>query len=310
MRVAIGASSFAQADPTPLRILEAAGIEVVPNPYGRRMTEDEIISHLAGADGLLAGLETLSRRVLSAATSLKSIARIGIGMDNVDVEAARDLGIKVSNTPDAPTDAVAELTVTAALALCRQLVACNADLHSRQWEKRIGRTLLGAKVLLVGYGRIGRRVAEMLRPFSPEILVTDPFIDPTTLAHGERLVSLHEGLAEAEIISLHLSGRDTLLGPAEFDVMREGVILLNSARAGLVDETALYRALDSGKVEGAWFDVFWQEPYFGRLADYPQVLMTPHVGTYTARCRADMERAAVLNLLRDLNIPAQVAVAG
>jgi D-3-phosphoglycerate dehydrogenase len=300
--VAVGPSSFAQQDDAPLRLLENAGVEVRPNPFGRRLTEKEILRQLEDVDGLIAGLEPLNRRVLNSSPQLKVIARVGIGMDNVDQEAAAELGIKVSNTPEGPTAAVAELTVAALLALCRGLVSANDALHSGKWDKRIGMGLSGLNVLLVGYGRIGRRVSELLRPFGTEIAVCDPYIDPDQLPDYVRPVTLTEGLAEAEVISLHASGKETLLGPAEFDQMKDGVVILNSARGALIEESALVNALDSGRVRSAWLDVFWDEPYTGPLTRYKQVLLTPHISTYTEQCRRQMEVAAVENLLRDLGI--------
>lgn len=300
--VAVGPSSFAQQDDAPLRLLEDAGVELRPNPFGRRLTEEEILRQLEDVDGLIAGLEPLNRRVLNSSPQLKVIARVGIGMDNVDQEAAAELGIKVSNTPEGPTAAVAELTVAALLALCRGLVPANDALHTGKWDKRIGVGLSGLKVLLVGYGRIGRRVSELLRPFGAEIAVSDPYIDPNQLPDYVRPVTLLAGLAEADVISLHASGKGTLLGPAEFDQMKDGVIILNSARGALIEEEAMVRALDSGRVGSAWLDVFWDEPYIGPLTDYNQVLLTPHISTYTQQCRRQMEVAAVENLLRDLGI--------
>jgi D-3-phosphoglycerate dehydrogenase / 2-oxoglutarate reductase len=304
MRIAIGPSSFAAEDDTPLRMLQDAGMEVVPNPFGRRLTEEEIIAHLEGIDGLIAGLEPLNRTVLESAPGLKAIARVGIGMTNVDAKAAAERGVRVSNTPDGPVRAVAELTLAALLALCRRLVPTNEALHRGEWKKSIGMGLTGAKVLLVGYGRIGRRVGELLRAFGAEVLVCDPVLDPGTLAGGERLVSLEEGLPQADAVSLHASGTECILGTAELAFMKPGAFLLNSARGELVDETALVAALDAGIIGGAWFDAFWLEPYTGPLARFPQVLMTPHTGTYTAQCRLDMETAAVRNLLRDLGVSA------
>lgn len=301
--VAIGPSSFAEADNSPRKLLESHGVQVKDNPFGRRLTEDEIINHLDGVDGLIAGLEPLNEKVLTdARPQLQAVARVGIGMDNVDQAAAQSLGIKVSNTPEPPIRAVAEATLAALLALSRSLIAQNADLHLRKWKKRIGIGLYKTPILLVGYGRIGRRTGELLRAFGARILVCDPHLDPVSLEHNEVFVSLEEGLAQAEIISLHAAGNDCVLGAAEFAAMREGVILLNSARGGLVDEAALIDALDSGKVGGVWFDAFWKEPYEGPLCDYPQALLTPHTATYTLQCRLEMETAAVENLLRDLGL--------
>lgn len=299
MKVAIGPSSFAARDDAPQRLLEERGFEIVPNPFGRRLTEEEINAHLVGVDGLIAGLEPLNRDVLSRAGQLKAIARVGIGMDSVDLDAARELGIKVSNTPDAPAHAVAEMTVAALLTLCRGIEPANAALHARRWEKAIGVGLNGLTVLIVGYGRIGRRVAQLLAPFGTRLLVAEPNFEPDPAVAVEH-VGLSDGLARAEAVSLHASGADTLLGPDEFATMKEGAFVLNSARGGLVDEAALLAALDLGRVRGAWFDAHVEEPYRGPLCDRPEVLLTPHIGTYTRQCRREMEVAAVENLCRDL----------
>lgn len=302
-RVAIGPSSFAGEDDTPLKMLEAAGCEVVGNPFGRRLTEPEIIEHLKGIDGLIAGLEPLNANVIASAPQLKAIARVGIGVTNVDFDAAKEHDVKVSNTPDGPVNAVAEMTLTALLALCRKLIPTNEALHRKEWKKSIGKGLIGARVLLIGYGRIGRRVGELMQAFGATLTVFDPYADVSSIPDGVNLVStLEAGLKSAEIISLHASGTDALIGANEFSAMTSGVILLNSARGELVDEAALLAAMDSGVVSGCWFDAFVEEPYAGPLTSYEQVLLTPHVGTYTEQCRLGMESAAVENLLRDLGV--------
>jgi D-3-phosphoglycerate dehydrogenase len=302
LRVAIGPSSFGEADRAPLDALERSGVEIVPNPFGRRLTEDETIAHLREVDGLVAGLEPLTERVLAANPRLKAIARVGIGMDNVDHAAAAARQVRVSNTPDEPARAVAELTVTALLALLRQLVPSDAALRAGGWKKIIGRGVAEETVLIVGFGRIGRRVAELLVPFGCRILVTDPALTPDNLPTGVELVALADGLRRATVVSLHAGGRAQLLGTAELESMPTGALLLNSARGELVDEAALVAALESGHLGGAWFDVFWQEPYTGPLAKAPNVILTPHVGTYTRECRLGMETTAVRNLLRDLGL--------
>lgn len=301
--VAIGPSSFAEADNSPRRVLESRGIKVKENPFGRRLNEEEIIDHLKDVDGLIAGLEPLNRRVMeSALPRLRAIARVGIGMENVDQIAATELGINISNTPEGPVRAVAELTLAALLALTREIIPSNEALHAGRWEKRIGTGLFGAKVLMVGYGRIGRRVGELLRAFGAEILVFDPFITPESLLNGERYVGLNEALPQADVVSLHAAGDQCIIGAEELALSQDGVILLNSARGGLCDEAALVAALESGKVRGIWMDAFWKEPYSGPLTRFPQALLTPHVSTYTRQCRLEMETAAVENLLRDLGL--------
>ncbi len=302
MRVAIGPSSFAEQNDAPLRALEAAGLEVIPNPFKRRLTEDEIIAHLEGIDGLIAGLEPLNRRVLDGAKNLKAVARVGIGIANVDLEAAGEFGVKVSNTPDGPIGAVAEMTIGALLCLARRIPEMNSALHDQRWEKKIGTGLSGATALVIGYGRIGRRVAELLRAFGCRIVASDPFLKGEAADDGTPLVSLASGLADADVITIHASGERAILGEVELAGVKKGAILLNSARGGLVDEPALIAALESGRLGGAWLDAFAEEPYRGKLIGMDRVLMTPHAGTYTLQCRLSMESAAVENLLRDLGI--------
>ena len=297
--VAITPSSFAAVDQSPLKQLEAAGFDVKPNPYGRRLTKGEAIENLKGVDALIAGLEPLDRDVLEASPQLKVIARVGIGIANVDLEAAKELGIAVSNTPEGPTNAVAEATVTSALVILRDLMARNEALHRREWPKHVARGLSGLHVLFIGYGRIGRKTAELFRAFGAKIIVSDPYLDESTLEHGEEAVTLKEGLANADVVTLHAAGDDEIIGEAEFLMMKKGTVLLNSSRGELVNEEALVTALDDGIVSGCWFDAFWHEPYTGKLCDYPQAILTPHACTYTEQCRLSMEGQSVENLIRD-----------
>lgn len=283
-------------------MLEEARCEVIPNPHGRRLTEDEIIAHIADADGLIAGLEPLNRRVLESAPKLRAIARVGVGLSNVDAYAAKELQIAVSITPDGPADAVAEMTVGALLSLLRHLHTMDAALHRREWKKEIGLGLRGTTVLLVGYGRIGQRVGKLLHAFGAHVMVWDPYLTHHTLPDEAELVdTLHHGLSVADVVSLHATAEKPILDAAAIGEMKRGSVLLNSARGELVDEAALAGALRSGALAGAWVDAFSEEPYTGPLCDCPTALLTPHAATYTKQCRHDMETAAVRNLLHDLD---------
>lgn len=294
MKVVVGASSFASDSDKAINLLLERGIEVVKNPYGRKMTEEETIAHLQGADGLLAGLEPLNENVFAACPQLKAIARIGIGMDNVDQDAAKRHGIKVSNTPDGPTEAVAEMTVAALLTIAHQIIPANSDIHQGVWKKRMGFSIRGSKVLIIGYGRIGRRTAELMATLGADILIYDKYNE------GVCTCSLEEGLRQADVISLHASGKDLILSAQELALCKYGVVLLNSARGGLMEEEAVYQGLQNGTIGWFWGDALWQEPYEGKLVSCSNAILTPHICTYTTRCREDMETAAVQNLLEDL----------
>jgi D-3-phosphoglycerate dehydrogenase len=296
MKIVVGASSFAGSSDKAINLLLERGIEVVKNPYGRKLTVEETIKHLEGADGLLAGLETLNEEVLSQAPSLKAIARIGIGTDNVDFEAAKRHNIKVSNTPDAPTEAVAEMALAALLSIGHEIIPCNEDVHNGNWKKRIGFSLNGLNVLFVGYGRIGRRFAEHLKYFGSNIIIYDPFQPEIS----EK--SLGEAVRKADVITLHASGKEEILTPEIIGMLNPGTVILNCARGALINEDALYQALNDGTVAHYWGDVFWQEPYEGKLLECRNAILTPHISTYNSRCRETMETEAVHNILEDLGL--------
>lgn len=295
-KILIGPSSFAELDKTSLVRLTSAGFEVVDNPYKRKLTKPELLQLLTkDVVGLLAGLEILDREVMGQ-SNLEVISRVGIGMSNVDLVAAKELGIEVRATPFGPTEAVAEMTLGVMLCLIRMVPHMDYALHKGQWLKKIGLQLEGKTVVIVGFGRIGRRVAELLAPFRVRIIVVDPFLEKDAVLPFEKL-SLDEALPLADIITLHSSGEECILDETEFALAKPGVYLLNAARGGLVSEVALLKALDCGRVAGAWFDTFREEPYSGPLCKYPNVILTPHVGSYTQECRKQMENEAVDNLL-------------
>jgi D-3-phosphoglycerate dehydrogenase len=272
---------------------------MLDNPYKRKLTKEELLDLLSeDVVGLIAGLETLDREVLEK-SNIQVISRVGAGLSNVDLEAARDLGIQVFNTPDAPTNAVAELTIGAMLSLMRMIPQMDLALHDGQWQKRIGVQLQCKTVAIIGFGRIGRRVGELLSPFGVKILVVDPYVDESACA-GYRKVTLQAALPEADVVTIHSSGHDCIMGEKEFPYMKKGAYLLNVARGGVISEKALIKAIENGIVAGAWLDTFEEEPYKGPLCRYRNVILTPHVGSYTAECRSRMEGEAVENLLKAL----------
>lgn len=295
-KILIGPSSFAELDKTPLELMLSAGYVVVDNPYKRKLAKEELVELLKeNVIGLIAGLEPLDREVLQK-SNLKVISRVGSGMSNVDMKAAKELDIAVLNTPYGPTTAVAELTIGAMLSLIRMISLMDKNLHKGKWTKKIGTQLEGKTVVIVGYGRIGKKVASLLLSFNVNLLVVDPFIQEPI--DGIPVMPLEEALPKADIITLHSSGEDCILGEREFRIIKPGAFVLNAARGGLIDEDALIFALEDGRIRGAWLDSFSQEPYAGPLAKYQQVILTPHVGSYTRECRKGMEMEAVQNLIK------------
>ena len=155
--------------------------------------------------------------------------------------------------------------------------------------------LEGKTVVVIGLGRIGRKVVSLLKPFNVRLFAVDP--DVREEIDGVEILPLDKALTEADIITIHSSGEQQIIGDDEFRLIKRGAFLLNAARGGLINESSLIRAVESGKIAGAWLDTFSAEPYCGPLIKYPQVMLTPHVGSYTLECRKSMEMEAVENLI-------------
>ena len=302
--VLIAPSSFGESGSEPLELLNRAGLSYLLNPHKRKLTECELISLAAQCKGIIAGLEAYSPTVLQQCPQLRCISRCGVGMDNIDIEHARTRGISTYNTPDAPTDAVAELTVGLMLALVRRITLADSRVKGGHWSKYVGSLLRGKTVGVVGYGRIGRRVVQLLEPFRTTILIHDPISFVTGDNVHIQNTSLPLLLEDSDIVTLHLSWdsqRPYLLGKEELDLMKPGSYLINVARGGIVDEKALYNKLIAGQLGGAALDVFEREPYMGDLVKLENVVLTPHIGSYAKEARLRMEVETVENLVRGLS---------
>lgn len=302
-KIVISTSSFDIANNPPIQRLIEAGFEVVTNPYKRKLSEEEIIS-LLGQDtiGLLAGIEPLTERVLTSTHQLKVISRCGTGLDSVDLAAAKRHNIAVFNTPEAPAQAVAELTLGLMLATLRQIGLIDRKLRDGEWPRTQGHLLAAQTVGIVGLGHIGRRVARLCQAFEATVVAHDPYLSQAQ--QGVSLMPLEQLLAESDIVTLHipyLADTHHLLNKAAFSRMKSGAIIINAARGGLVDEAALHDALLAGHLKGAALDVFEQEPYQGPLLKCDNITLTSHIGSLAKESRHRMEIEAAENLLRGLS---------
>lgn len=300
IKIFVSTSSFAQYDTSPLKLLRDAGLDVQVNPYGRTLTPDECLSFYKDIDGLIAGTETLNADILKSIKSLRVISRCGAGLDNIDLDAARECGVKVFNTPFAPTTAVAELTVALILSLLRHVPRMDREIRDGKWKKRMGYLLQGKKVGIIGFGKIGQKVAELLMGLGAQIAYCDPAVDE--IKAGCQPMPQDQLLGWADIVTIHASGKELLLGREELRKMKKGSWLVNCARGGLVDENVLYQLLKEGQLSGAALDVFEKEPYEGPLSELDNVILTPHIGSYAKEARVEMEVQAVKNLLQGLGL--------
>lgn len=306
MRVLVTTVPFGEKNKLPLELLAENGIEVVINPLGRKLRSNELADLAVDFDALIAGTEVISAEVFQNAKELKLISRVGIGLDGLDLNEARNRDILVSYTPDAPAPAVAELTICQMLNLLRKVPRCDRMMHEGHWERHFGRRLSEITIGVIGVGRIGSRVIRRLVPFgSPRVLLNDTGkrIDPTDQIRVS-WVDKQIIFEEADLITLHLpltSLTKNLISERELKRMKSDSLLINTSRGGIVNEIALYNALKNGEIEGAAIDVFEEEPYKGPLRDLPNCILTAHMGSMSEDCRAKMEIEATEEIIRFQN---------
>ena len=301
VKIFISTAPFGEHDDRPLWMLHEAGAEITVNPLGHRLSEADLIDHIGDADALIAGTEPITQAVMAAAPRLRLIARVGIGVDNVDLLAARRRGIKVCYTPDAPSPAVAELTIGQILALLRGTHIADSSMRSGGWHRHLGRRIGESTVGVIGYGRIGRRVVDLLTAFDGcHVLVND--IDcPTDLPKGANFSDKATIFREADVVTVHVPltrANIGMIGQTELEAMGSNCYIINTARGGIVDEAALANALRNGMLAGAAIDVFQNEPYNGPLCEMVNCLLTCHMGSMSIDCRMRMEREAADEVMR------------
>lgn len=301
------------SDPPPeLERLRAAGHELVFSRSGLMPDEAELLSLVPHVEGWLAGVEPVSPSVIAAAERLRVISRNGSGVDNLPLDLLAERGIEVSRAMAANATGVAELSIALMLAACRHLPEVSRGVQAGGWPRPKGREIEGATVGVVGAGAIGRKVARILAGFGAKVLAFDPFRpDLGPLAADVTYVDLGDLLRQAEIVTLHCpmpANGGPLIDSEALAEMRSDAILINTARAGLVDEAALIDALDGGRLAAYATDVFTVEPPEpGGLPAHPRVIATSHIGGLTEASVRRATELAVENLLAHLAEPRHAA---
>lgn len=281
--------------------------EVLYNPTGKPLTSAEVAGILPGIDGYIAGLDAIDAQALQAADRLKVIARYGVGVDNVDLAAARAKGIVVTNTPGANSVSVAELALGLMLALARQIPEAVEAVHQGKWPRYSGISLEGKTIGILGLGAIGKQLARRLNGFDCKILAYDPYADAAFARDNHiELTLMDKVIEEADFISLHLPllpETRGLVNAAFLNRMKKGSFLVNTSRGEVVDEAALLNALQSGHIKGAGLDAFTVEPPAAGnpLLALPQVIATPHLGAQTDGATSNMGWFAMRDCLAVLN---------
>ena len=301
-KIFISTIPFSKASILPLDILGSYGYEIVINPLGRKLQPGEINQFIGDVDGIIAGTELIDESALAIATNLKVISRVGIGLDGVDLSACKAKSIAVTYTADAPAPAVAELTVGLLINLIRFVHKMDKEVRSGGWSRPYGRRIAELKVGVIGVGRVGSRVIRRLSAFgTPELYCHDLKINHDIDRNFKvKWCSKNDLVKLSDVILVHVpltKKTENMISDYEFSMMKKDVVLINTARGGIVNETALHDFLLENPDSSAAIDVFEQEPYKGPLTKLENIILTSHVGSMTEDCRNRMEIEAVESLV-------------
>jgi phosphoglycerate dehydrogenase-like enzyme len=313
-RVLVTWLTYDEHDPETGALLRAAGLDVRHAPKHGSRTPAEVRALARDAVAAIVSTDPFDRSVFEGAPRLRVVARVGVGVDSIDVAAATDAGVVVTRTPGANTETTADHALALMLSVLRRIVEHDASVRRGEWERGGELTpwdLHGLTVGIVGFGSIGRAVARRLEGFAATVLVADPAV---ASANGFELVALDDLLARADVVSLHVplvEATRGMIGERELARMRPGAILVNTSRGGLVDERSLGHALAAGRLRGAALDVFEDEPSVPRyLRRLENVVLTPHIGGLSVSSVARMVRLAtrsVLDVLQGTPVPEMIA---
>lgn len=300
----ISTSTFAHFSKKPLELLKSEGFKVDLNSFGRKLSEEETVKALRDCDGVIAGTEVYNKYVLNNLERLKIISRLGIGLDNVDLQYAENRRIKVFKTKTTPALAVAELSLGLILDLLRKISLQNQQTKNGIWKKNMGSLLNGKTLGIIGMGTIGKRLMEITKGFRLTYLAHDIHQDDDFVKSNRvEYCDLDTLLSRSDVISIHVNLTDQnhdLIDYEQLCKMKPDSILINTSRGEVIKEDDLERAIKEKVIAGAGLDVFKKEPYKGPLLNFDNVIVTPHVGSYAKEIRIAMELEAVENLIEGL----------
>ena len=306
MKVLITTVPFGKENRMPLDLLEMHNIEYVINPLNKKLTEDDLVGLISDYDVIIAGTEKITDKVMTKGDNVKFISRVGIGLDSVDLLAAERHGIIVSYTPDAPAPAVADLTMGLMYSLLRKVHEANIQLHQGNWHRYFGKRLADCSIGLIGAGRVGSLVLKNLQSLGcKRILYYDKKVRFKEENNEQVVFSDKEEIYKmSDIISLHIPldiETKNMITIKEMRLMKKNSFLINTARGGIINERDLCIALQEKLIAGAAIDAFEDEPYSGELVKHDNCILTAHMGSMTADCRARMEIEATEEAIRFLN---------
>ena len=299
IKILISASPFCEHSLLPAKMLKENKIDYDLNPQKRKLTEKEILNLIKSYDGLIADVESLNKKVLLKAKNLKIISRVGIGVNNIDLRYAKKKKIVVTNTPDAPTEAVIELNLGLIFMLIRNISIHNEEIKNSIWERKFGLRLEFLKIGILGLGRVGMGLSEkLLKIGASKIFYND--LKKKKTKKNIFYKSKDYIFKNCDLICLTLpetSKTKKLLNKRIFIKMKRDSFIINTSRGDLIDEKDLFDYLKKGYFSGIALDVFNNEPYNGNLIQFKRCVLTPHIASHTIDCRNRMEMEATKDLI-------------
>ncbi|MEH7225169.1 phosphoglycerate dehydrogenase [Bacillus sp. JJ1566] len=303
-KVVSSSPTFGKYSKLPISYLENEQCTVSILDKATANDEERLAIALSDADALVVGIEKISKKVIDAAENLKVIAKHGAGVDNIDLQAAKERNISVAFAPGANKHAVAELAFGLLLSLAREIPQTNRRVINGEWPRVVGSELYGKTLGVVGTGRIGKEVIKRASGFNMDILAFDVYQDQELLESGVRYENMDVILEKSDFITIHTdlnAQSKNLFSHEAFKKMKKNAYIVNTARGGIIDEMALYEALVSGEISGAALDVFENEPTGNSpLISLPNFIATPHMAGYTADALEEVGMITARNIINVL----------
>lgn len=305
-KILITPRSFVQAGKKAFELLESHGADIILNDTGKTLTEVQMIKMCADVEGVIVGIDPVTEKVLKSVGKLKAISKYGAGLDNIDLETARTLGIKVMRADGANSESVAELTIALMFTLARGIFPAAAEVKKGGWGRSVGTEILGKTAGILGLGAVGREVARMCRGLGMDVIAYDPYFNDEEFLDKYSIVksSIGEILQAGDCIFLNMPlTEDTrgLIDRSALSKMKKSAFLINTARGEVVNEEDLYDALKNGGIAGAAQDVFSKEPPGEhKLLALENFILTPHIGAFTKEASEKTAIISAQNLIKML----------
>tara|TARA_A100001035_G_scaffold279268_1_gene280196 strand:- start:1853 stop:2758 length:906 start_codon:yes stop_codon:yes gene_type:complete len=297
LKVFIATSSFSENLDNTYRVKGNKKFKLIKNPIQKKLTGDQLIKYAKDCEYIIAGTENYSKEIIDNLTSLKYLFRMGSGVDNIDIKYLKKKKIGFSKSKVTPEIAVAELIVGCILSFYRNLSEHDQNLKNLIWQKKMGSVLNGKTLGIIGFGKVGRYLSKILKNFGVRVLIND----------NKKIRHTNTGLIKliknSDIISVNanLTNKKPLLCKNKLSLCKKNCLIVNTSRPELIDNEYLYILLKNEKILGACMDVFDKEPYYGKFTKLKNVLLTPHIGSYSKEIRSAMEKEALMSVINIKN---------